>query len=169
MSQLRGIEADFATWRPVAGRKVLQLIFEVPIEQTEQVLKMLGVPQPGESKWCAIALLKKNAPLVAQVDRAPGSEPEDAGSNPAGVTSSQAEGGSPKKSWSELSRGNQCGILCSEEDFCRYLKVSTPIEAAEFIRAHFKIASRTDLNAGDNARRWDEFVALYNLHRDRLK
>jgi single-strand DNA-binding protein len=55
MSEPRVIQADYANWRPVAGRKVLQLVFEVPIEQTEQVLKMLGVPMPGESKWCAIA------------------------------------------------------------------------------------------------------------------
>ena len=59
MEDARAIQADFATWRPIQGRKVLQLIFEVPIEQTEQVLTVLGVPQTGESKWCGIALLKQ--------------------------------------------------------------------------------------------------------------
>lgn len=143
------LQADFSSFRPVSGRRVLQLVFEVAIENGEEALKMLGMPIPGEHRWCAIALLDLSKPKAeAQVGEA---------------------NGSPKKSWTELSRSNQCGILCADEAFCRYVKAGTAVEAAEFVRSHFKIGSRTELNSGENAARWDEFVALFHLHRDRLK
>lgn len=59
MSEPRVIRADYSNWRPVAGRKVLQLILEVPIEQTADVMEKLGFPLPGESKWVAVALLNE--------------------------------------------------------------------------------------------------------------
>ena len=53
----RVIKATFSDWRPVKGRKALQLVFEVPLEQQGEVLNMLGPPMPDVAKWCAIALL----------------------------------------------------------------------------------------------------------------
>jgi hypothetical protein len=53
----KAIKATFADWRPVKGRKQLQLIFEVPLEETSEVLKMLGAPMPDKETWVAIALL----------------------------------------------------------------------------------------------------------------
>jgi len=52
------IKADFSATRTVAGRKVQQLIFEVAIEDADDVLaKLGGFPHPGKSQPCAIALL----------------------------------------------------------------------------------------------------------------
>lgn len=57
------VQARYADWRPVKGRKVLQLILEVPLEQQGDVLSMLGAPMPDRDLWVAIALLsdQKNA------------------------------------------------------------------------------------------------------------
>lgn len=145
MSQFAGIEADFATWRPVQGRKVLQLVFEVPIENTQLVLDTLGIPQTGQSKWCAIALLNQKAP-----------EPEGQVSE---------ANGSSKKQWSEYSRSQQAAILCSDEDFQRY--IGNPLNAADWLRAHFRISSRKELDEEKNHGNWDEFVAIYNLRKAR--
>ena len=57
MSAPKVIKATFSDWRPVKGRKVLQMVFEVPLEQTNEVLSMLGAPMPDKETWVAIALL----------------------------------------------------------------------------------------------------------------
>lgn len=164
MTQLRGIEADFATWRPVQGRKVLQLIFEVPIEQTEQVLKMLGVPQPGDSKWCAIALLDPNAPAKPTQAVIDGDKQMR---EIYGKPALQAEGG-PSKKWAAYTRSQQCAILCEDPMFQSYMG-SPADEVAQMVRNHFRIKSRADLDKPENHARWDEFAALWALHRERHK
>lgn len=165
MTQLRGIEADFATWRPVQGRKVLQLIFEVPIEQTEQVLKMLGVPQPGDSKWCAIALLDPGAPAKPTQAVIDGDKQMR---EIYGKPSLQAEGGSPKK-WSEYNRSQQCAILCGDPDFWRYFNSTSQEDATKRVKAHLRITSRKELDDPQKHGTWDEFLALFHLWRDRHK
>lgn len=57
MSEAAAIRATYSDWRPVKGRKVLQLVFEVPLEEQESVLKYLGAPLPDRSLWCGIARL----------------------------------------------------------------------------------------------------------------
>ncbi len=150
MSEPRVIQADYTSWRPVAGRKVLQIILEVPIEQTADVMDKLGVPMPGESKWCAVALL----------DLKPKAEGQESAAN-----------GSTKKSWGEYKPSQQAAILCADPAFMWYFigPIGGEDDCIEAIRTHFKIKSRKELDQPENHARWDEFVALYNLHRDRLK
>ena len=65
-NKMTAIRASFADWRPVKSRSVLQLILEVPIEQTEAVLGALGAPLPGKETWVGVALLRDEAAPVAQ-------------------------------------------------------------------------------------------------------
>lgn len=51
------VKARYADWRPVKGRKVLQIVLEVPLEQQNEVLAMLGAPLPDRDLWVAIAVL----------------------------------------------------------------------------------------------------------------
>jgi hypothetical protein len=140
------IKADFASFRPVQGRKVLQLVLEVAIEEGDDALKKLGgMPRPGESRWCAIALL----------------EPE------AAKAEGQAEGGSPKKSWAEYPRSQQAAILCGDPDFWRYFICASEGDATKRLKEHFRISSRKELDDPQKHGLWDEFVALYNLYRAR--
>lgn len=62
MTDAAAIRATYSDWRPVKSRKVLQLVMEVPIEQTEQVLQTLGAPMPDREMWVAIARLR-DAPV----------------------------------------------------------------------------------------------------------
>ena len=55
-------QATFADFRLVKGRKVAQLVFEVPIEQADQALTALGgSPQPAAETWVALARLETRA------------------------------------------------------------------------------------------------------------
>lgn len=125
---------------------MLQLVFEVPIEQTQHVLDMLGIPQPGASKWCAIALMNGKAEGQAE----------------------QSEAALPKKPWSEYSRSQQAAILCNDPDFWRYFHCTSQEDATKRLKAHFRIESRKELDDPPKHGLWDEFVALFKLHRDHL-
>jgi hypothetical protein len=61
MTAPAAIRAVFSEWRMVKTRKVLALIFEVPLEQQAEVLTMLGAPMPDAEIWCAIARLATGA------------------------------------------------------------------------------------------------------------
>ena len=54
----RAVQARYADWRPVKGRKVLQIVLEVPLEHQGEVLNLLGAPMPDRDLWVGIALLK---------------------------------------------------------------------------------------------------------------
>jgi hypothetical protein len=147
------IQADFSSFRPVNGRRILQLVFEIPIENGEEALRMLGMPRPGENRWCAIALLDlKPKQAEGQVSEA---------------------NGSPKK-WSEMKRSQQAWLLCEDPAFWSYFDVKTEDTiidtartAATKLRAHFHLRTRSELDLPENHARWDEFVALWNLHRQK--
>lgn len=138
------IKADFCNFRPVAGRKVLQLYFEVPMEEGDEALKRLGgMPQPGSSRWCAIALLNdKPVEPSAQAER------------------SEA---APKKAWSEYARSQQAALLLRDFDFCRYIGVTDIEDADAFLKRQLRIKSKKELDLPENHARWDEFVAIYKM------
>ena len=48
------LTADFCNLKNIQGRKVVQLIFEIPLEQAEKACMILGWPNAIEPKKCAI-------------------------------------------------------------------------------------------------------------------
>src|SRR3990167_7447203 len=57
MSDPAAILATFAGFKqPIIGRRVVPLVFEVPIEKFQEALKVLGTPDAASPKWCGIAL-----------------------------------------------------------------------------------------------------------------
>jgi hypothetical protein len=136
------IKATYSDYRRVKGRKVLQLIFEVPIEQAPQIHERFGEPAPDGSTWVAIARLNEGA---AKVEK-------------------------PKRSWSELSRAEQAGIACQDADFRHYLaktsygnlKTMDAAVAAEAVRTRCDVKSRADLDTDHHgATRWDKLYGDY--------
>ena len=61
MESPAAIRASYSDYRRVKGRKVLQLIFEVPLEQAPQVHEAFGEPLPDGSSWVGIARIDENA------------------------------------------------------------------------------------------------------------
>lgn len=163
MSEPRVIQADYSNWRTVAGRKVLQLVFEVPIEQTADVMEKLGVPMPGENKWCAIALLdtgacasgngggkRESAPKPSSVSEAGESQP---GNSPTPINAHIATAGtSPKtredrRPFASLPLSQQAGIRCEDVRFQKYIGVANASAAGDYVRAHCRVTSRADLDS----------------------
>lgn len=167
MSEPRVIQADYSNWRTVAGRKVLQLVFEVPIEQTADVMEKLGVPMPGENKWCAIALLdtgacasgngggkRESAPKPSSVSEAGENQP---GNSPTPINAHTARAGISqrasveKRPFSSLPLSQQAAIRCHDNDFKLFLNASNADDAAAKVRERCHVTSRSQIIEGDKA------------------
>lgn len=54
---MTAIAATFVDFRNIKGRKQLQMVFEIPVEQMMEALAILGSPNEHEPSWFAIAPL----------------------------------------------------------------------------------------------------------------
>jgi len=138
------IPATFAKFQQVSGRKVLQLVFEVPIEAAKQAFDLLGYPTPGTESWVAIAPLKH--------------EPE----------------AKPRKPFHELPLPQQAGIKCADIAFQEFLGDMGPIPlegqdgvewAAQNVRDICGIDSRAELATNpEAAERWRNILREFAEH-----
>ena len=65
------VKGTYSDYRRVKGRKVLQMIIEVPLEQAPQVHEAFGEPLTDGSMWVAVAKLnetKENEPTTKQTN-----------------------------------------------------------------------------------------------------
>jgi hypothetical protein len=138
------IPATFAKFQQVSGRKVLQLVFEVPIEAAKQAFDLLGYPTPGTESWVAIAPLKHG--------------PE----------------AKPRKQFHELPLPQQAGIKCADIAFQEFLGDMGPIPlegqdgvewAAQNVREICGIDSRAELATNpEAAERWRNILREFAEH-----
>lgn len=60
-------EATYSDWRVIKGRKVVQIVVELPLEKADHAYKVLGgMPNQGAEAWLAIARLAGKPRLPAQ-------------------------------------------------------------------------------------------------------
>jgi hypothetical protein len=96
MNAPAAIQGTFSDFRTVKGRKVAQLVIEVPVEQADAALQALGgVPQPHDPKWVAVARLDPKAASKP-------AEPKE------------------RKAWADLPPSQQAAIRCGERDFQKF-------------------------------------------------
>jgi hypothetical protein len=133
--------ATFSDFKIIKGRKVAQLIFEVPIETADAALSELGgLPRSDGEQWVG----------VARVD-------PDAAEKPA-----EKPKGGP--------RAQQAGLMCGAPAFWRFLNeekgldVTNKSEAAAILRHLCNVTSRADLDHSDDAARaFSEIVSNYRF------
>jgi hypothetical protein len=50
--------ATYSDWKVVKGRKVIQVVLELPLEAADQAYQVLGgMPMAANEIWCAVARL----------------------------------------------------------------------------------------------------------------
>jgi hypothetical protein len=60
MDKPAAFSATYSDWRVVKGRKVVQIILEVPLEAAGHAYNVLGgMPTFGAEQWFAVARLQK--------------------------------------------------------------------------------------------------------------
>lgn len=121
-------QATFSDFRLVKGRKVCQIVLEVPIEGADKALSVLGgLPNPAEERWVGVARIepKKKHPVLTGKD----------------LWRASAE----------------CAMACKEPLFWRFLKnrygtsIENEAEATLEVRARLGIDSRSDLDRNEAA------------------
>lgn len=145
------IKGTYSDYRRVKGRKVLQLIVEVPLEQAPQVHKAFGEPSPDGSTWVAVARLDAEKSEQPQPDK--------------------------KEDKHKLSR--QAAMLCGDTQFQNFLKHkhsiaweqylphgSYDVVAAMCVRTICLVRSRSAFDAEpDAAARWRDLKASFEAWR----
>jgi len=155
-------QATFTDWRLIKGRKVVQLVFEVPVEGADAAYQALGgMPDPGASVWCAIARLQTEGKVRPQAE---------AETNATAFTEKPALEAAPQARAGRLTK--QAGIACSDPRFWKFLTendmpVANEHDAAVAVRFICHVASRKELiprtEAGDE---WENLFGRYLAWRE---
>jgi hypothetical protein len=141
------IRGDYANFKPVPSRKVVQIVIEVPFEQGEAVIRALGMPDPAGGKPCAVALIAvspergKAAGASTRKDEAGVTPPVTSpavtvtpvvGVEPGGegVPSIAAPPGKQRKRWEDLRPSARAALLTKDPEFQRFLVHSNYAEHA---------------------------------------
>lgn len=147
-------QAEYADWKLVKTRKVVQIVFEVPVEKAGLAYDVLGgMPNFGSEVWCAIARLKQPKENEAQP-------------RPTSPTTTHPGGAHTKKSWPDMAPAQQAGILCDDPAFAKFMEIQygTLPEGgcAERVRIECQVGSRGDIKPGTRAAEiWSEIVSEY--------
>jgi hypothetical protein len=145
--------ATYSDWKVIKGRKVVQVVFEVPIESADLAYQVVGgMPHPGTEAWFGIAKLdprqQQKEPSAPRKAPVPTAQPRQ--SHPAGAPS----------------YAKQLGIACNEPAFWDFVREKLPRngciavtdekQAADAVRFLCGVKSRSETikgtPAGDKAR-----------------
>jgi hypothetical protein len=147
MSKPAAFKACFTDWKLIRGRKVVQVVLELPLEQADDAYQALGgMPDPGHSVWCAVARLN---PETTQI--------------PA------------RKPPAEKRLIQQAGICCADPRFRAFLVEERFVdagslseeEAASGVRSICCIKSRSEIAPGtEAATRWERIYGRYLAWRE---
>lgn len=127
MSAVAGTYSDL---RFIKSRKVAQVVIELPIEQANRFLQAFGAPNPSSETWVAIARLN-DAPVEIEEEAV---QPEK-----------------PRRQWDDLRPSARAAILCGETAFAAFLKCKTKDEAADKLRKHCGVKSRSEFDVDETA------------------
>jgi hypothetical protein len=146
MSAPAAFRASYSDWKLIRTRKVVQIVLEVPVEEADAAYQVLGgMPNPGESVWCAVARLNSNQPVEIQPTE------------------------KPRREWRELSPAQQAGIRCADPAFYKFLyqlyprrlgkRMGTPEDkASDLVRSLCGVQSRAHLTSDhpEALRLWED-------------
>ena len=153
-------EACYSDFKLIRTRKVVQLIFEIPIEHANIALNALGgMPNPAADVWCGIAVLDLKAIK------------ETGASAPVRETESDHHGDRPvSRSWHELEPSQQAALLCKDASFQAFLAADISVDrhvineeaARNEVLVRCKIGSRSQIKPGSSAAQlWRTLVSDY--------
>lgn len=141
MSALAG---NFADFKIIKTRSVLQIVVEIPIEQGQKALELLGIPQPGQEIPVAIARLV--APPKA-IDPDKSSRAKEAYATKDNMQKAVV----------------RAAMLCKEAKFQDYIAVASPEMAANWMRRHLGVEHRSEIASNEDA--YENFLHLETDYR----
>jgi hypothetical protein len=153
---MTAFRAAYSDWKLVKTRGVVQIVFEVPLAESDAAYDVVGgMPDVSKERWFGIAAIK----VREATERAkPGQEatPDPDRAKPA------------KRDWRDVQPAAQAGIRCAEATFRAFLNevkkygVTHHEEAAEAVRELCGVNSRVELGTKHAARViWHQLDAEY--------
>lgn len=147
MSAPAAIKATFSDFKLVRGRKVAQLVLEVPLEAADQALSALGgLPNPASETWVALARLDPNAKPDAQPPAAP----------------------KERRRFNAMLPAQQAALRCKDEAFQRFMHEEghSPSMAEDDVTAAVRnycgVISRSELATQPTAQaRWSDLRDMF--------
>jgi hypothetical protein len=183
------IEGEFATYRHIQGRSVMQAVIEFPIEQQAEFFAALGYPFPGRGIRVAVVRLRDPAPGVTLPGPVRAAVPRDEKGQSRSEASSTPRAFPPERTeakaelmrhlYASLSPEDRAvrdaGMLAKDTAFMRWLAERYPgsifgeDEAAHYIRSFCQVESRTEIATNAAAReRFIELKAKFEKESGRL-
>jgi hypothetical protein len=159
MTDARAILCDFTDFKRVATRNTFQLIFELPLEQAEEAIKLLGNPLPGKTLKCGIA----------RISLGDASTRKDEGTTSTASDRPRVQDSSPAKTkWQKLRPSAQAAIRCDDKEFGDFIADQYPHHLAGHgcmataVRKIVGVHSRAVLDSDDTAAvAWADLEAEY--------
>lgn len=129
MSVPAAFQATFSDFRIVKGRKVAQIVLELPIELADAALTSLGgLPKPDAEAWVGVARL-----------------------DPSRQEPASGETEKERRQFCDLPMAQQAGIKAADPAFARFLGCEPGDYCAAMIRACCGVKTRSDIVAGTPA------------------
>lgn len=158
------IKATYSDWKLIKTRGVVQMIFEVPLNEADSAYQVVGgMPDAAGERWFAIARLDPEKVKGGEANnRRSISEPDKTPPAPAPDQPARA------KSWHDMSPAQQAGMLCAYPAFINFLRaeynssIISNADAAVHVRSLCGVDSRADIDKSSAAQmRWRNLVSQY--------
>lgn len=152
MNSPAAFKATYSDWKLVKTRGVVQVIFEVPLADSDAAYEILGgMPNQANERWFGIAALK-------------GSQPEEAPENRQDTAASLPDNpDGDRRAWREVQPSAQAAMRCDQAPFWAFLReefkcrVTSSDDAATAVRKLCAVNSRAHFNTNEPARkRWTQ-------------
>lgn len=163
MTAPAAFQGTYSDFRLVKGRKVAQIVVEVPIEAADHALEVLGgVPRPDAERHVAVARLQ--IPPGATTGAADGSAAADHPHTP--ERSAVAPGGAKR----EKTLPEKVGMRCADKRFQKWIAeyvgwpaaATSAEETAGAVRGWCHVKSRAEILSGtDAAAAWLKLETQY--------
>jgi hypothetical protein len=161
MSKPAAFRAVYSDFKLVKTRGVIQVILEVPVEDSDAAYEVLGgMPVAGKERWFGIAAIKSETEVMQ-------AEPESKSTQPGARPDQEPpRPDRAKRGWRDLQPSQQAGIRCSEPAFAVFLQeerlddwrgatggyISREERVADCVRMICNVDSRSHLNTNQKAR-----------------
>ena len=148
MNAPAAFKATYSDWRLVKTRGVVQVIFEVPLADSNDAYEILGgMPNASNETWFGIAALK-----VQQPQEVPESRQDD-------PQSTDPDG--DRRIWRDVQPSAQAAMRCDQPEFWAFLReeknqrITGKDDAATAVRKLCNVNSRAHFNSSrELASRW---------------
>jgi len=144
---MTAFKAVYADWKLIKTRSVVQVVFELPVEQADAAYEVLGgMPVAAKERWFGVAAIRN-----------PEASPGASIPQPNPLTQPRPD--RAKKSWRDLKPSQQAGIRCDDIAFTPFLFeehhhhfMESGARPAECVRLICGVNSRADLDTNHKAR-----------------